>query len=149
MFIIQFIASFIGVVAFAINIEIPKKYICIVGGVGAIGWLTYLVCIKFNLPNILAYFLSALLVTIISMILSKTLKAISTIFLIPGILPIVPGAAMYEMIYSLINNNIQDAKYYLFQAILIAGGIALAIFITGSIKDVEIIRKEKINEDKI
>ena len=147
MYIIQFLAAFIAVVAWSINLEIPKKYLTIAGLVGAIGWITYLVSMYFNLPEIFSYFLSALVVTILSLILSKILNAVSTIFLIPGILPIVPGIAMYKMIYSLINNNNADAIHYLLQAIFIAVGIALAIFITECIKGIKIIRKEQINEN--
>lgn len=145
--LIQVIASFIGVVAISINFEIPKKYIWLVGLVGAIGWFTFLMCNYFNLPEILSYFISTLVVAILSMILSKVLNAVSTIFLIPGILPTVPGASMYKMIYYLINNNTAEATYYLLQAICIAAGMALAIFITESIKGIRIIRKEEINEN--
>lgn len=147
MIFIHFIAAFIAVVSFCVNLEIPKKHILIVGIVGALGWITYIICDYFNLPNILSYFISALVVAILSMILSKVLNAISTIFLIPGILPIVPGIAMYKMIYFLINNDLKESAYQLLQAILITGGIALAIFITESIKGIKIIRKEQINEN--
>lgn len=146
---IQLIASFIAVVAFSINLEVPKKYLWVAGLVGSIAWITYLTCTYFKLPDILAYFISTLVVSIVSMILSKVLNVISTIFLIPGILPTVPGVAMYKMIYYLINNNNQEAIYYLLQAVFIAAGMALAIFITESIKGIKIIRKEQINENKI
>ena len=147
MIFIQFIAAFIAVVSFSVNLEIPKKYIIIVGVVGALGWVIFVICNYFNLNDILAYFISALFVTIISLVLSKILKAVSTIFLIPGILPIVPGIAMYKMIYFLINNNLRESVYQLLQAILITGGIALAIFITESIKGIKIIRKEQVDEN--
>lgn len=149
MIFIQIIASFIGVIAVSINFEVPKKYIPIVGVVGAVAWGTYLGCKCLELPDILSYFISTLAVAILSMILSKMLKAVSTIFLIPGILPTVPGIAMYRMVYYLINNNPVEATYYLLQAILITAGIALAIFITESIKSVKVIRKDQINENKI
>lgn len=147
MIFIHFIAAFIAVVSFSINLEIPKKHLIIVGIVGALGWITYIICDYLKLPNILSYFISTLLVAILSLILSKILNAVSTIFLIPGILPIVPGAAMYKMIYFLINNNWKESVYQLLQVILITGGIALAIFITESIKGIKIIRKEQINEN--
>lgn len=147
MIFIHFISAFIAVVSFSINLEIPKKYIIIVGIVGALGWITYIICDYFKLSNVLSYFISALVVAILSMILSKLLDAVSTIFLIPGILPIVPGLAMYKMVYSFINNDHNESAYQLLQAILITGGIALAIFITESIKKMKIIKKELKNEN--
>lgn len=149
MILIQLIACFIGVVAVSINFEVPKKYIFIVGVVGSIAWGTYLGCKYINLPDILSYFISALVVAILSMVLSKFLNVVSTMFLMPSIFPIVPGIAMYKTIYYLINNSHDEAIYYLLQAILIAAGIALAIFITESIKGIKIIRKDQLNENKI
>ncbi len=145
MILIQFIAAFIGVVAFSINQEVPKKYLILDGIVGAIGWVVYLLCVKITIPNAVSYFISALTISIISIILSKILKVISTIFLIPGIIPIVPGIAMYQMIYYMINNDFNQARYYLLQAILIAGGIALAAFVADSVENIHIQRKEKEN----
>ncbi len=148
--IIQFIASFIAVFCFSISLEVPKKFILVTGIIGAIGWIVYLLCIALNLSAVLSSFVSAFVVAIISVILSKILKAVTTIFFIPGILPIVPGLAMYKMVYAMINNNTNDIVYYLLQSLLIAGGIALAIFITDSIRELKWIhRKEEINENKI
>ena len=95
-------------------------------------------------------FISAFIVAIISAILSKIFKAVTTIFFIPGILPIVPGVAMYKMVYSIIDGNTNDIVYYLLQALLIAGGIALAIFITDSVREMKwISREERKNENSI
>lgn len=135
--IIQFIASFIAVFCFSISLEVPKKFMIMTGMIGAIGWIAYLIGIEFGLSVVLSSFISALLVAIISVILSKILKAVTTIFFIPGILPIVPGLAMYRLVYAIINNQTDSIFYYLLQTLLIAGGIALAIFITDSIRELK------------
>ena len=149
MFFIQFISSFIAVLCFSFNLEIPKKYLLIVGFVGAIGWITYVICINLGISVILSSFISALIVAIISVTLSKIFKVITTIFFIPGILPIVPGVAMYRTVYSMINSDNNNVSYYLLQAILIAGGIALAIYITESISQFKFTTRRKLNENKI
>ena len=59
---IQLIASFIAVVCFAFNLEVPKKYVPIAGAVGSIAWITYLICNHFNLPEIMSYFISIILI---------------------------------------------------------------------------------------
>ena len=45
---------------------------------------------------------------------------------------------MYKMVYSMINNNTNDIFYYLLQALFIAVGIALAIFLTDSIRELKL-----------
>lgn len=148
--IIQFISAFIAVFCFSVTLEVPKKFVFFTGLIGAIGWVIYLLCTMLNLSAVLASFVSALIIAIISIILAKVFKAVTTIFFIPGILPIVPGLAMYKLVYSMINNNASDITYYLLQSLFIAGCIALAIFITDSIREFKIIsRKEKLNENKI
>ena len=135
--VVQIIASFIAVLCFSVTLEVPKKYITTAGIIGAIGWIAYLVCVKLGLSVVLASFMSAFIVAIISVILAKILNTVTTIFFIPGILPIVPGVAMYKMVYSMINNNTNAIFYFLLQALFIAVGIALAIFLTDSIKELK------------
>ena len=145
MILIQFIVSFIAVVAFSITLEIPKKYIVIDGIIGAIGWIAYLYFSNIGVSTILCYFLSALIVAVLSTVLSKITKALATIFLIPGILPTVPGIAIFQTIYALINTNMEVALQYLLQTILISVGIALATFVTESFRKFKILKKEEIN----
>lgn len=142
--IIQFIAAFIAVFCFSITLEIPKKFTLLVGGIGAIGWIVYLIIVAIGYSAILASFVSALSVAIISVIFSKIFHAVTTIFFIPGILPIVPGLAMYRTVYAMIQNNVNGISYYLMQTVLIAGGIALAIFITESIRDMKFISRKEL-----
>ena len=143
MIVIQFIVSFIAVVAFSITLEIPKKYIIIDGIIGAVGWIAYLYFSTIGVSTILCYFLSALIVAILSTILSKITRALATIFLIPGILPTVPGIAIYQTIYALINTNMEVALQYLLQTILISVGIALATFVTESFRKFKVIKNKK------
>ena len=94
------IGSFIAIVCFAIIIECPKKYLPLAGVIGAVGGTVYLFCLNIvKTDAVLAAFFSALAITILSHIFAKGFRAPVTIFLIPGILPTVPGAGMYRIVY--------------------------------------------------
>ncbi len=80
-----------------------------------------------------ATFISAMVITILSQIGARILKAPVTVFLIAGILPLVPGTGMYRTVYYTIHNDGALANYYLRQTLMIAGAIALAIFIIDSV----------------
>ena len=56
-----------------------------------------------------------------------------TIFLISGILTLVPGATLYHTGYELFMGNMEEAASYLALTAQIAGVIALAIFIMDSV----------------
>ena len=68
-----------------------------------------------------------------SHILARTLKAPVTIFLVPGILPLVPGGPIYRSVYYFINDNSGLGNMYFTQTLQIAGAIAMSIFIMDSI----------------
>ena len=111
--------SFIAITGFAVLLETPRKYVPLAGLVGAIGGGIYLYCTQKEMDVVLASFLSAL--------------APVTVFLIAGILPTVPGAGMYRIVYYIIENDREMCGYYLIQTLEIAGMIALAIFIMDTV----------------
>ncbi len=141
--IIQAIVSLVATLSFSIVIGVPKKYLLLAGSTGAIGWIVYLCFMNIGYSTVFASLLSALVIAIISVILSKALKAIVSIFFVPGILPIVPGVAVYKTAYYILNNNSYMTKKYFYQTILIAGAIALSIFIVESIGKFKVKRKVK------
>ena len=115
--------------------------------IGAVGGTVYLFCLNIvKTDAVLAAFFSALAITILSHIFAKGFRAPVTIFLIPGILPTVPGAGMYRIVYYLVAGNQAKCAFYFAQTLEIAGMIALAIFLVGTI--VNVIRKSKKIQEK-
>ena len=78
-------------------------------------------------------FLLSLVVSILSHIFARVLKAPVTVFLVAGILPTVPGASVYRCVYFMIQGLADLSTYHLVQTIQIAGAMALAIFIVDSL----------------
>lgn len=127
------IAAFFAVVLFSITLEVNKKFIFFAGISGMLGWITYLICREYGINDIICYMISGIVIALVSYIFSIIFKVVVTIFLIPGILPIVPGVAIYRTVYYLIMNDIANTRHYLIQTILISGSIAIAIFLVESI----------------
>ena len=97
--IIQVLAAFLAVFFFAILLEIPKKYMVSSGIVGGICWLIYLIANNMGAGVVLSTFLGAFATAILSQIFARIFKTPVTVFLIAGILPLVPGAGMYRIGY--------------------------------------------------
>lgn len=129
MILYKVVGAFVAIFAFAIMLETPKKYITYAGIVGAIGWLVYLLAIEKNPNEILATFLSALAIAFVSQIFARIFKIPVTVFLVAGILPTVPGAGMYRIVYYFIQNDMDMAAHYLALTLELAGAIAIGIFI--------------------
>ena len=73
-------------------------------------------------------FIATVVVALASNLFARILKAPVSIYLIPGILPLVPGLGMYRTVYYIINQDNSMAGYYFSNTMQIAGMIALAIF---------------------
>lgn len=137
--ILQVISAFFGVICMSVVFGVPKKLLPYSGGVGAFGWLIYLLIDK---PILLQAFFATFIVSLLSHIFARLLKAPGTVFLIPGILPIVPGIGVYRIVYYVIEGQTQLSVFYLSQTIQVAGVIALAIFIMDSIFKIIQLRKQ-------
>lgn len=130
--IIQSFCAFLAIFAFSIIIQVPKKYYWCAGTVGGLGWLAYLIMSEWK-GLLLGTFMAALCIAVIAHVFARLLKSPVIVFLIPGILTLVPGAGMYKTVYQLFLGSSQLASKYLIDTIEIAGMIALAIFLVDSI----------------
>lgn len=131
--IVKILGAFLSIFAFSVYLETPKKHIFKAGLVGAIGGFVYLVALQLHGGDVLASFLSALAVSLVSHIFARIFKTPVTIFLVAGILPTVPGAGMYRAVHHLLIEDEVKAAYYMIQTLEIAGAIALAIFLVDSV----------------
>lgn len=141
---IQVIAAFLAITGFSAVLFTSKKHVLYCGLAGALGWFTYLVLEPSGMDIVSRNFYAALAVAIFAHILARVLKAPVTIFLATGILPMVPGAGMYQIAYHMFQGNKADTSHYLVQTIQIAGVIALAIFLTDSFFRIFQSRKKKM-----
>lgn len=84
--IVRVLGAFIAIFTFAVLQETPKKYLGCAGIVGAVGWLAYLLSEHAGADTVLATFISAMTITLISHTFARIFKAPVTVFLIAGIL---------------------------------------------------------------
>lgn len=131
-FVLQVVSAFVGVVAVAVLFQVPKKNLVLAGVTGAAGWFLELVAEEVSGNALLSYFLAAFLVAVLSQIFARVSKAPVTLYLVTGILPLVPGVGMYRTVYYLLQSNHELTSYYFSYTLQIAGMIALAIFVVDS-----------------
>lgn len=93
--LIQIIMAFFGSLGFAVLYNIRGKKLIYSAIGGLLSWLTYVIASSFGLNEVAKYFLAASVVSVYSLICAKVLKAPLTVFLTPGIIPLVPGSGLY------------------------------------------------------
>lgn len=123
----HFIFSFLAVLGFCIVFETPFKCCVWASLTGAAGWIVYLVTLAASSNLYGACFASAVVVSIASDVLAVRLKTPATVLFVPGILPIVPGTAIYQAVYYFVSGKYDLARKNLVDAAMISGAIALSI----------------------
>ncbi len=130
---LQITGSFLAVIAFCFILNTPRRHILFAGLTGAVGWTLYLILINKEINTGAATFFAGCLVSFCSQLLARLLKTPVTVFVIPGILPLVPGAGMYHIVDSLLRSDGSLTSYYVTQTLVAAGMIALSIIVADSL----------------
>lgn len=119
-------AAALGSAAFSLLFGAPEKYYLECGLTGGGGWLLYrLLTDSFSpLP---ATFLAAAAVALYSRIAAVRRRCPTTVFLIAGIFPLVPGAGIYWTVYYLVTGEVSLACSSGAAALKAAFAIVLAI----------------------
>jgi len=128
-----FLFAFCSTVGFSILFHVPKRHIVTAGLVGALGWLSYTYIITSGSGSVLACFAGSCVVAVVSDLFSRIFKEAATIFIIPGILPLVPGANMYYTMLAIIEGDIQKTAVVGTETIMMAGSIAVALLVVASV----------------
>ncbi len=124
--VVNVICPCLGTVAFAIMFHVPKRFYVSCAVIGTLGWLVYCVMINPTSPAIASFFAS-LTVVLIARVLTVRMKCPITMFIIPGIFPLIPGASVYYMAYNLVISETGEAGKSGFLALKTAFGIVLGI----------------------
>ncbi|MFK8198845.1 threonine/serine exporter family protein [Tuanshanicoccus lijuaniae] len=133
--ILQGIAAYIITVTAAILVEAPKSLIFKTGFCGAFGYIVYYLILPY-LNMISATLLACIVISMTGQIFARLFKAPVTIFYIPSFFTLVPGAAIYRTAFYLIQGDSEKMSYHFIQTLLIAGAIALSVFIVDSFLEI-------------
>ena len=94
--VVQIITAAIGTLGFSIYFRVSEKNVFASTLGGALGWGVYLLVDKIGGILFLSNFIAALFVYLYSEFFARRLKAPANIFLIPGIIPLLPGNALVQ-----------------------------------------------------
>ena len=130
LYAVQFILSFFASAGFGILFNAPRRTILAGGLSGAFGWLMYFIATENEIQTVIASFLGAIVLTALSILSSRKLRAPIIIFITCGIIPLVPGGLAYNAMRSVVLENYDMALAYGFQVALVSLAIATGIIST-------------------
>ncbi|WP_262560272.1 MULTISPECIES: threonine/serine exporter family protein [unclassified Staphylococcus] len=123
----QYVISFISTMLFSILFNAPKRLLLASGFVGATGWIIYKFTLDLNYGTVMAAFFGSFILGMMSHTMSRHYKRPVIIFIVPGIIPLVPGGAAYEATRLLVTNSYTAAVNQFLEVTLNSGAIAFGI----------------------
>lgn len=131
---VQFLFALFATCGLSIIFRVPVPRIPVCGLIGACGWLIYyIVTTYYGFSGVIACFCASCIVALLSDISSKVFKEAATVFIIPGIICLVPGAGMYRAMLALLSNDINGFTEEGTMTLLAAGSIAVGLLVMGSL----------------
>ncbi len=125
--------AFIGSFATSLTFNIKGHKLVFAGFSGLIGYFVYSVVFHITGHSNFAILIGATAVGLYSETAARVLKSPATVFSIPGILPLVPGIAAYEMIRFLVGSEPVSAVGKLTETLGGAGAIAFGIMLVTAV----------------
>lgn len=128
---VALIMSFVSTLGFAIMFNNKYKQLPIVSICGVVACAGYLFTFNLTGSIFISVSIGSVIATLIAEVLARIMKSPTTVFLIPAIIPFVPGAMLFFMMYNLINENMAAFQSNLNGLLLASLGIAVGIILAG------------------
>ncbi len=118
---------------YALLLRTPKKALILSAALGSTGYVVFILSDRYFANTLTAYFLGTLFISVIGELLARIMRMPSTVFVIPSVIPLVPGYGLYLTMLLLVQNDfdgfIKTGAKTLFAAGIMAVAIALTNFV--------------------
>ena len=110
----------------------PKKAVVPAAAVGAVCYAVFAL-LKGAGMTYLGYFAASLLAAVSAEILAKKLRMPSTLFIFPGLIPLVPGIGLYESMLCVVRGETVQARSIGAEVMICAALMAFAVAVEGAV----------------
>ncbi|HIW36672.1 MAG TPA: threonine/serine exporter family protein [Candidatus Treponema faecavium] len=124
--------SFGAAAAFGYIYNIDAKSIVWAAAAGSCGWTVYTAVSALTGAQPASYFWGACCIAALAELFAIILKNPATVYLVPGLLPLVPGGGMFQTMREAVQGNMDTALQTGFTALTAAGAIALGVALASS-----------------
>ena len=131
--ILQLIYAFIGSFGFSLlfNMQLKRLIPACLGGM--LAWGVYLI-INYLMQNVFfAVFLASAFAALYSEVLARILKAPTTVFTIPALIPLIPGSSLYYTMQNAVSSAWDSVLHYALETVIFIGGITLGISVVSAL----------------
>lgn len=140
--VIQIIMGGLGTIGFSLlfNVRGRKLFFGTLGGL--LSWAAFLLLENWILSEALRYFLSTAAITVYCEILARVEKTPTTTFLVPVVIPLIPGSALYYTMNYALKEEWRAFAAQAFYTLELALALAVGIIATTTlVRLITVIRK--------
>lgn len=127
--LLQMLLAFLTSLFTGVTLRTPRAALLSVGLTGMLGWTTNEMLTKSKIPELVAAVSGALVVGTIAEIFARIQKQPVTVYIVSGIIPLVPGTISYNAMLSFLERRYSEGMYLAFRAFLIASYLAAGLAI--------------------
>lgn len=130
---IHIIFSYLAAVGFAVFLNSPKKTLYISGAIGMISWIIYVLLMRIKFDMMSANFIAACVAALLCEVLARKMKKPTILFVVPGIITLIPGLGLYNTMSYVIEGDFQRAFATGANVLFASGAIALGVIVVSSL----------------
>lgn len=130
---IHIVFSFLAASGFAVFLNAPRKTLFISGVNGMISWNIYILLVRMDVDIMLSNFFAASSASFLSEIFAIKLKKPTILFIVPGIITLIPGLGLYNTMFYMIEGNFQLSMQTGASVMFASGAISLGVVVASSL----------------
>ncbi|MDR2611105.1 MAG: threonine/serine exporter family protein [Clostridiales Family XIII bacterium] len=135
----------LSTVGFCILFHAPWKQIPLIALIGSAGMVSLEAGMRYGLGEIGSCFVGTCIVAILAEFASRAGRDATTVFILPGIIPFVPGALIYRTMDNVLKADYLGAAGEASKTFLTAGSIAAALIVVASLTRLTVAVINRVN----
>ena len=134
---IQLLTAFLSALGFSLLFGMRPKFMLPASMGGLLTWGVYLLCKAFIPGVFMPCFIAAAYAVIYAEFLARMAGAPSTLFVLPAVIPLVPGSYLYYAMDAAVRGERASAGEFGFTALGFALGIAAGLSVVTALRDLQ------------
>jgi uncharacterized membrane protein YjjP (DUF1212 family) len=132
---LRFVASFLGVLGFALMFNSPWRIALAAAGVGMVANVLRIALVEATVPPQAAAAIAALVVGLLAAVIAPRLDVPRITVYVPAVTIMVPGVLAYRAVFHISNGETAEALSYGVQAALVVAALAIGLAIARMLTD--------------
>ncbi len=110
--LIQIVTAFLGSLGFALLFGLRRRYVLPASVGGMLSWGIYLLLSRFLPSGFLSCLIASACAVLYAELLARLLRTPATVFVIPAVIPLVPGSSLYYAMSCVVQKDFAAAREF-------------------------------------